>query len=56
MVKEQANRVSIKPKDFLLDVEKVKIIEAKQKQIYEQMALLNDVKRALINRHFKTKC
>lgn len=56
VVKEQANRVSIKPKDFLQDVEKVQLIEAKQKQIYEQMALLNDVKRALIYRHFKTKC
>ena len=56
VVKEQANRVSIKPKDFLQDVEKVKLIEAKQKQIYEQMALLNDVKRALIYRHFKSRC
>ena len=55
VVKEQANRVSIKPKDFLQDVEKVKLIEAKQKQIYEQMALLNDVKRALIYRHFHSK-
>jgi len=55
IVKEQANRVSIKPNDFIQDVEKVKIIEAKQKQIYEQMALLNDVKKALIYRHFKSK-
>ena len=56
VVMEQTNRVSIKPKDFIQDVEKVKLIEAKQKQIYEQMALLNDVKRALIYRHFKSRC
>ena len=55
VVKEQANRVSVKQKDFLQDVEKVKLLEAKQKQIYEQMALINDVKRALIYRHFQNK-
>jgi len=55
IVKEQANRVSIKPQDFIEDVHKFKLIERKQKQIYEQMALLNDVKRALIYRHFHSK-
>ena len=34
VVKEQANRVSVKQRDFLQDVEKVKLLEAKQKQIY----------------------
>ena len=53
VVKEQVSRVSIKPKDFIQDVEKVKLIEAKQKKIAEQMALLNDLKKALIYRHLK---
>ena len=52
-LKEQASKVSIKPKDFADDVQKVKLIEAKQKQIAEQMALLNDLKKALIYRHLK---
>lgn len=55
VVKEQANRVSIQPQDFIEDVHKFKLIERKQQQIYEQMALLNDVKRALIYRHFRSK-
>ncbi len=55
VVKEQANRVSIKPQDFIEDVHKFRLIERKQKQIYEQMALINDVKRALIYRHFHSK-
>ena len=53
VVQEQAEIVN--EKNFAKDVQKVKLIEAKQKQIYEQMALLNDVKRALIYRHFKSK-
>ncbi len=53
-VTEQANRVSIKPKDFADDVQKVKQIETKQKQILEQVALLNDLKRAILYRHLKT--
>ena len=54
VVKEQAQIVNAEA--FAKDVQKVKLIEAKQKQIYEQMALLNDVKRALIYRHFKSRC
>jgi hypothetical protein len=54
-VTEQANRVSIKPNHFAEDVQKVKHIEAKQNQILEQMALLNDIKRAILYRHLKTK-
>ena len=54
IVYEQANRVE--PKAFTLDVEKIKLLEAKQKQMYEQMALINDVKRALMYRHFKSRC
>ncbi len=53
IVKEQAQIVNAEA--FAKDVQKVKLIEAKQKQIYEQMALLNDVKRALIYRHFHSK-
>lgn len=51
----QAEKVSMKPSDFKADIDKVKRIEAKEKQYYEQMLLLNDVKRALIYRHFKSK-
>ena len=52
-IKSQGNRVCIKPKDFMQDVETVKLIEAKQKQFTEQMAMLNDLKKALIYRHLK---
>ena len=55
IIEEQAIIVSNDPGDFKNDIEKVRKIEARQKQIYEQMLLLNDIKKALIYRHFKRR-
>ena len=38
---------------FATDVHKVKLMEAKEKQMYETLAFLDDVKRAMMYRHFK---
>ena len=38
---------------FVQDVHKVKLIERKEKQMYETLALLADVKKAMMYRHFK---
>ena len=54
-IKAQAEAVSKNKYSFKQDVNKFMLIERKQQQIYEQMALLNDVKRALIYRHFQSK-
>jgi hypothetical protein len=51
----QAQAVSVKPNDFNADVQKVKLLEEQQKRYYEQITLINDIKRALIYRHFHSK-
>lgn len=52
-IKTQAEEVSINKLAFATDVQKVKLIERKEKQMYETLALLADVKRAMMHRHFK---
>lgn len=52
-IKAQAEKVSKDKSAFQQDVNKVKLIELKEKQIYKQLALLADVKRAMICRHLK---
>lgn len=51
----QVNRVQANPGAFLEDVQKVKLIEARQSVIKLQLQLLNDLKMALLGRHFAHK-
>ena len=52
-IKAQAEAVSKDKYAFVQDVHKVKLIERKEKQMYETLALLADVKKAMMYRHFK---
>ena len=52
-IKVQAEEVSKNKYAFVKDVHKVKIIERKEKQMYETLALLADVKKAMMYRYFK---
>ena len=52
-IKTQAEEVSKNKLAFDTDVQKVKLIERKEKQMYETLALLADVKRAMMHRYFK---
>ena len=52
-IKAQAEAVSKDKYAFVQDVHKVKLIERKEKQVYETLALLADVKKAMMYRHFK---
>ena len=52
-IKTQAEEVSKNKLAFATDVQKVKLIERKEKQMYETLALLADVKRAMMHRYFK---
>ena len=52
-IKAQAEEVSKNKYAFAKDVNKVKLIERKEKQMYEYLALLADVKKAMMYRHFK---
>ena len=52
-IKAQAEEVSKNKYAFVKDVHKVKLIERKEKQMYEYLALLADVKKAMMYRHFK---
>lgn len=49
----QAEAVNKNKYAFVEDVNKVKLLERKEKQIYEQLALIADVKRAMIYRHLR---
>ncbi|MBK6813849.1 MAG: hypothetical protein IPG82_00005, partial [Saprospiraceae bacterium] len=51
-IKAQAEAVSKNKYAFVKDVHKVKLIERKEKQMYETLALLADVKKAMMYRHF----
>jgi hypothetical protein len=53
IIKEQAEEVSKDKYAFVRDVHKVKLIEQKEKNMYQYLALLADMKRAMIYRHFK---
>ena len=52
-IKTQAEEVSKNKLAFDTDVQKVKLIERKEKQMYETLALLADVKSAMMHRYFK---
>ena len=53
-IKAQAEAVSKDKYAFVQDVHKVKLIERKEKKMYETLALLADVKKAMMYRHFKS--
>ena len=51
----QAEIVSKQSGEYKSTIHKVKILEAKEKSIREHLALINDLKRAMIYRHLKSK-
>lgn len=52
---EQAEKISFTPDDFRSDIDKIKIIEAKQRKIAEQVQLLEEAKRIIMYRNFKNR-
>ena len=51
----QAEIVSKQSGEYKSTIHKVKILEAKEKSIRQHLALINDLKRAMIYRHLKSK-
>jgi len=51
----QAEIVSKQTSEYKSTIHKVKLLEAKEKTIRENLALINDLKRAMIYRHLKSK-
>jgi len=47
--------VSKQTSEYKSTIYKVKILEAKEKSIRQHLALINDLKRAMIYRHIKSK-
>ena len=54
IVNKQAAAVSKNEKAFLTDVTHIKRLEEKQKIIQQQIQLINDLKRAILQRHLKS--
>jgi hypothetical protein len=53
IIKAQADVVRKDKYAFARDISKVKLMDQKEKQMYEYLALLADIKRAIIYRHLK---
>ncbi len=51
----QAEKVSQQEKEYKSTVDKIKQLEEKEKAIRQNLALINDLKRAMIYRHLKSK-
>ena len=51
----QGDIVSKQTSEYKSTIHKVKILEAKEKSIRQHLALINDLKRAMIYRHLKSK-
>ena len=51
----QAEKVSKQEKEYKSTVDKIKQLEEKEKAIRQNLALINDLKRAMIYRHLKAK-
>jgi len=54
-VSTQAAVVSTKESEYTATVDKIKQLEEREKNIRQQLALINDLKRAMIYRHLKSK-
>jgi len=54
-VVNQAEKVSKQEKEYKSTVDKIKQLEEKEKAIRQNLALINDLKRAMIYRHLKSK-
>jgi hypothetical protein len=54
IVNKQAAAVSKNEKAFLTDVTHIKRLEEKQKIIQQQIQLIGDLKRAILQKHFKS--
>lgn len=50
-----AEKVSKQEKEYKSTVDKIKQLEEKEKAIRQNLALINDLKRAMIYRHLKSK-
>ncbi len=51
----QAEKVSKQEKEYKSTVDKIKQLEEKERAIRQNLALINDLKRAMIYRHLKSK-
>lgn len=51
----QAEVVSKQEKQYTATVDKIKQLDEREKNIRQQLALINDLKRAMIYRHLKSK-
>jgi len=51
----QAEKVSRQKEEYKSTVDKIKLLEEKEKAIRQNLALINDLKRAMIYRHLKSK-
>ncbi len=51
----QAEKVSKQEKEYKSTVDKIQQLEEKEKAIRQNLALINDLKRAMIYRHLKSK-
>ena len=51
----QAETVSKQKSEYKSTIHKVKLLEAKEKSIRQNLALINDLRRAMIYRHLKSK-
>lgn len=51
----QADKVSKQKEEYKITVDKIKFLEEKEKSIRQNLALINDLKRAMIYRHLKSK-
>ena len=51
----QAEKVSKQEKEYKSTVDKIKQLEEKERAIRQNLALINDLKRAMIYRHLKRK-
>ena len=54
-VSTQAAVVSTQENEYTATVDKIKQLEEREKNIRQQLALINDLKRAMIYRHLKSK-
>ena len=54
-VSTQAAVVSTQESEYTATVDKIKQLEEREKNIRQQLALINDLKRAMIYRHLKSK-
>lgn len=53
LLAEQIQHLQGKEKVFKADVQKVKALEAKERQMYEQLLLISELKRIYIARHLR---